>query len=71
MTAGPQIDFYVLQKQSLGGRFKLACRIVEKAYRLGHSVYVRTSNSDDTNILNFFLSILQYYIRLDFVLSSL
>ena len=52
MTAGPQIDFYVLQEQSPGGRFKLACRIVEKAYRLGHQVYVRTDNSDDTNVLD-------------------
>ena len=52
MTAGPQIDFYVLQEQSPDGRFKLACRIVEKAYRLGHRVYVRTGNSDDTNVLD-------------------
>ena len=52
MTAGPQIDFYVLQEQSPGNRFKLACRIVEKAYRLGHRVYVRTGNSDDTNVLD-------------------
>ena len=52
MTAGPQIDFYVLQEQSPGGRFKLACRIIEKAYRLGHRVYVRTGNSDDTNVLD-------------------
>ena len=52
MTASPQIDFYVLQEQSPGGRFKLACRIVEKAYRLGHRVYVRTDNSDDTNVLD-------------------
>ena len=52
MTTGPQIDFYVLQEQSTGGRLKLACRIVEKAYRLGHRVYVRTGNSDDTNVLD-------------------
>ena len=52
MTAGPQIDFYVLQEQSPGGRFKLACRIVEKAYRLGHRVYVRTDNSVDTHALD-------------------
>ena len=52
MTARPQIDFYVLQGQSPGGRFKLACRIVEKAYRLGHRVYLRTGNSDDTNVLD-------------------
>ena len=52
MTTGPQIDFYVLQEQSPGGRFRLACRITEKAYRLGHRVYVRTGNSDDTNVLD-------------------
>ena len=52
MTADPQIDFYVLQEQSPGGRFKLACRIIEKVYRLGHRVYVRTGNSDDTNVLD-------------------
>jgi len=52
MATGPQIDFYVLQEQSPHGRFKLACRIVEKAYRLGHRVYVRTGNSDDTNVLD-------------------
>ena len=52
MTTGPQIDFYVLQEESPGGRFKLACRIIEKAYRLGHRVYVRTGNGNDTNILD-------------------
>ena len=52
MTDGPQIDFYVLQEQSPGGRCKLACRIVEKAYQLGHRVYVRTGNADDTNVLD-------------------
>lgn len=52
MNSGPQIDFYVLQIQSPGGRFTLACRIVEKAYRLGHRVYLRTGNTDDTNVLD-------------------
>ena len=52
MTASPQIDFYVLQEPSTNGRFKLACRIVEKAYRLGHRVYVRTGNADDTSVLD-------------------
>lgn len=52
MTASPQIDFYVLQEQLPDGRFKLACRIVEKAYRLGHRVYVRTGNSNDTKVLD-------------------
>ena len=52
MNASPQIDFYVLQEQSPDGRFKLACRIIEKAYRLGHRIYVRTSDPDHTNKLD-------------------
>ena len=52
MNASPQIDFYVLQELSPDGRFKLACRIIEKAYRLGHQIYVRTSDPDHTNKLD-------------------
>jgi DNA polymerase-3 subunit chi len=52
MNASPQIDFYVLQEQSPDGRFKLACRIIEKAYQLGHRIYVRTSDPDHTNKLD-------------------
>jgi DNA polymerase-3 subunit chi len=36
----PRIDFYVLPDQKENGRALLACRLAEKAYRLGHTVYL-------------------------------
>lgn len=38
MNASPQIDFYILP--DAGGRLLLACRLADKAYALGHSVYL-------------------------------
>ena len=44
----PQIDFYVLpDAQYQGhdkGRLLLACRLAEKAYGLGHQVYIHTDS---------------------------
>ena len=36
----PRIDFYVLPDQRANGRALLACRLADKAYSLGHTVYV-------------------------------
>ena len=36
----PRIDFYVLSDQKDNGRALLACRLADKAYSLGHAVYV-------------------------------
>lgn len=36
----PRIDFYVLPDQRDNGRALLACRLADKAYSLGHAVYV-------------------------------
>ena len=52
MSSSARIDFYVLQNPPPSGRYKLACRIIEKAYRLGHKVYVKTDNTDDANMLD-------------------
>lgn len=38
----PRIDFYVLPDQKENGRALLACRLADKAYRLGHTVYLFT-----------------------------
>ncbi|MBE2295721.1 MAG: DNA polymerase III subunit chi [Phycisphaerales bacterium] len=42
--AMPRIDFYVLPDQKENGRAALACRLVEKAYGLGHTVYLFTTS---------------------------
>lgn len=36
----PQVDFYVLSGAASHGRVEMACRLAEKAYRLGHRVYL-------------------------------
>lgn len=33
-----QVDFYLLAESSLDARDRFVCRLVEKAYRLGHSI---------------------------------
>lgn len=38
----PRIDFYVLPGQRENGRALLACRLADKAYSLGHTVYILT-----------------------------
>ncbi len=36
----PRIDFYVLPDHRDSGRALLACRLADKAYNLGHTVYI-------------------------------
>lgn len=35
-----RVDFYVLPDQKDNGRALLACRLTDKAYNLGHSIYL-------------------------------
>lgn len=39
-----RVDFYILDNDDANGREQLACRIAEKAYRLGHGVYIHTQS---------------------------
>ncbi len=40
----PRIDFYVLPDHQEKGRSLLACRLADKAYSLGHTVYLFVSS---------------------------
>ena len=40
----PRIDFYVLPDQKENGRALLACRLTDKAFGLGHTVYLFTAS---------------------------
>ena len=40
----PRIDFYVLPDTQDNGRTLLACRLADKAYSLGHTVYLFASS---------------------------
>ena len=48
----PRIDFYVLPGQEPKGRLLLACRLAEKAYGLGHRVYLHAASAEQARQLD-------------------
>lgn len=48
----PRIDFYILPDHTPRGRPLLACRLAEKAYGLGHRVYIQTSSPEQAQALD-------------------
>ena len=47
-----QVDFYVLPGDSLQNRVQFACRLTDKAYRLGHRVFIHTESAEQTSQLD-------------------
>jgi len=41
-----RVDFYILS-DSAGDRLGFTCRLVDKAYQLGHRIYIHTDNDGD------------------------
>ena len=50
--AAVRIDFYVLEANATNGRLRLACKIIDRAYRSGHSVYLRTRDDQESDLLD-------------------
>lgn len=48
----PKIDFYILSEGTARTRFLLACRLIEKAYKNRHRVYIHTQNQADAHLLD-------------------
>lgn len=48
----PTIDFYILSESSAASRFQFACRLIEKAYKNQHRVYVHTENEHDAHTID-------------------
>ena len=44
----PRVDFYVMQNQSRDGSLRVACRVVEKAWQMGHRVFIATASAEVT-----------------------
>lgn len=42
-----QIDFYLMGDNSADGSDRVACRLADKAFRLGHRVYIYADNAGD------------------------
>jgi DNA polymerase-3 subunit chi len=47
-----QVDFYILPGTDLQQRMQFACRLTDKAYRLGHRVYIHTQSAQQTGQLD-------------------
>jgi len=47
-----RVDFYILPHDDGTQRNLFACRLVEKAYTLGHSVYLHTSSAEQATQLD-------------------
>lgn len=47
-----RIDFYVLASSDVHQRRLLACRLTEKAYRMGMKVYIHTPSEEDDQIVD-------------------
>ena len=43
-SATPQVDFYILPSAAPSARLDFACKLTEKAWRLGHRVYLQCSD---------------------------
>ncbi len=48
----PRIDFYLLPGANPQQRRATACKLIEKAYRQGHQVYLRTDSPEETRQLD-------------------
>ncbi|MDX1432076.1 MAG: DNA polymerase III subunit chi [Gammaproteobacteria bacterium] len=40
-----QVDFYILGTADPAGRLRTACRLAEKAWQMGHRVYIHTESA--------------------------
>lgn len=50
-----RIDFYIIQNDAPNAREVLACRLVEKAYHLGHQIYLHTDSQQQIGAMDNFL----------------
>ncbi|MFQ5487586.1 MAG: DNA polymerase III subunit chi [Gammaproteobacteria bacterium] len=46
------IDFYILAGEQTHGRERLACRLAEKIYKLGHRLYIHTGDAAHSRLLD-------------------
>lgn len=46
------IDFYILAGQQTHSRERLACRLAEKIYKLGHRLYIHTGDATHSQLLD-------------------
>ncbi|HHH44154.1 MAG TPA: DNA polymerase III subunit chi [Gammaproteobacteria bacterium] len=47
-----EVDFYLLKDDSAQARVQFACRLADKAYRLGNRVFIHTQSAEQTEQLD-------------------
>lgn len=47
-----QVRFYALSSQEKAARLQFTCRLIEKAYSLGHSIYVQAASAEQAKALD-------------------
>ena len=47
-----EVDLYILGNDDTRQRVHFACRLADKAYKLGHRVYIHTDSSQQTKMLD-------------------
>jgi len=47
-----RVDFYLLKEQKPEARYHFACRLIEKAYKNGHQIFINTSTQHEANALD-------------------
>jgi len=47
-----RVDFYILPDQAEKNRLILACRLAEKAFKQGHSIYIHTASKQSSTQLD-------------------
>lgn len=48
----PRVDFYLLASDKADDRWMLACRLLEKAWLRGHSVFVYCDNQEQAELID-------------------
>jgi DNA polymerase-3 subunit chi len=47
-----RVDFYLIEDATAAGRQRAACRLADKAYRLGHRVYIHAGDAQEARRLD-------------------
>lgn len=47
-----QVDFYLVPGDAPENRLRFACRLTDKAYRLGNRVFIHTESAEQTRLLD-------------------
>ena len=47
-----QVDFYILQDPNTTTRHRYACRLADKAYRLGHHIHIYTGSAETSQFMD-------------------